>query len=93
MLIASEKADNLNLPLLLDFLVTAAGNEQMKYLAAVVDETMVLQFFSSERFFNLFKTVCMASLCFFHSTDEQWTSELIEPFNECDLFLQSQIRH
>ena len=91
-LIASEKADNLNLPLLLDFLVTAAGNEQMKYLAAVVDENQ--WFCSSFRLngFSIYSRQCVWHLCASSiPTDEHWTSELIEPFNECDLFLQAQI--
>jgi hypothetical protein len=64
----------------------------MKYLAAVVDENQ--WFCSSFRLngFSIYSRQCVWHLCASSiPTDEHWTSELIEPFNECDLFLQAQI--
>ncbi len=91
-LIASEKADNVNLPLLLDFLVKEAGNEQMKYLAAIVDEN---QWFCSSFRLNGFSIYSRQTVWHLAvpsiPTNEQWTSVLLEPMDECDLFLQAQI--
>ncbi len=91
-LIAGEKADNSNLPLLLDFLIKEAGNEQMKSLAVVLDENHWFSTAFRQNGFSIFSKQTVwhisspAASCL-----EEWTIVSVNPFDEYDMFYQSQI--
>ena len=91
-LVAGEKGENSNLPLLLDFLIKETGNEQMKCLAVVLDENhWFISAFRQDGFSIFSKQTVWHISSPVISGSEEWTAVSVNPFDEYDMFYQSQI--
>ncbi len=92
-LMAGEKADNVRLPLLLEYLIQEAGEAQKKTLAVILDEG---HWFSAAFRQVGFAVISKQTIWKMHLPDDlpypdDWQEVVVQPFNEFDLFYQSQI--